>query len=136
MGGYLPTHEIASVTRIRRYGSALAWFPVVAWVSLLFFFSSLPSTPSPLAFAHADKFTHAVAFGVLGGLLAFSRLPFRLGSIKRIALVTILVAAYGVSDEFHQSFVAGRDASIWDALADSIGGFAAAVGVAWWQRRG
>ena len=120
---------------MRRYGLFIAWLPVVAWMGLLFFFSSLPSTPSPLAFPHADKLTHAVAFGILGGLLAIARLPFRLGSIKRVALVTILVAAYGVSDEYHQSFVAGRDADVWDALADSIGGFVAALGVAWWQRR-
>jgi len=104
-------------------------------MGLLFFFSSLPSTPSPLTFPHADKLTHAVAFGILGGLLAIARLPFRLGSIKRVALVTILVAAYGVSDEYHQSFVAGRDADVWDALADSIGGVVAALGVTWWQRR-
>ncbi len=120
---------------MRRYGHPIAWLPVIAWMGLLFFLSSLPPTPSPLTFGHADKLTHAVAFGILGGLLAIARIPFRLGSIKRVVLVTILVAAYGMSDEYHQSFVPGRDTSVLDAIADTIGGFVAAFGVAWWQRR-
>ena len=33
----------------------------------------------------------------------------------------IIGTLYGVSDEFHQSFVPGRTASIWDLAADSIG---------------
>ena len=104
-------------------------------MGLLFFFSSLPSTPAPPLFPHADKLSHAVAFGILGALLAYARLPYRLGTINRLVLATLLVAAYGVSDEFHQSFVEGRDASGWDALADGIGGLLAAIGTTWWQRR-
>jgi VanZ family protein len=40
---------------------------------------------------------------------------------------TIAASAYGVSDEFHQSFVAGRDSEVLDWVADTVG---AAVGAA------
>lgn len=41
-----------------------------------------------------------------------------------IAAITI-VAAYAALDEFHQSFVPGRGASVWDVLLDASGGVAA-----------
>ena len=52
-----------------------------------------------------------------------------------MALVTLVVTAYGTSDELHQGFVAGRDASTLDALANFIGGLSAAASVVWGQRR-
>jgi len=33
----------------------------------------------------------------------------------------LTVILWGLSDEFHQSFVPGRDASGWDLLADAVG---------------
>lgn len=53
----------------------------------------------------------------------------------RVILLTVLVTVYGASDEYHQSFVAGRDASLWDLLADGVGGFLAAVMLFWRKRR-
>ena len=41
--------------------------------------------------------------------------------------MTLMIGmCYGVSDEWHQSFIPGRVASIWDALFDAVG-IAAAV---------
>jgi len=39
----------------------------------------------------------------------------------------LLVIAYALSDEFHQSLVPSRTASIYDAMVDSLGGLAALV---------
>jgi len=39
----------------------------------------------------------------------------------------LFVVAYSLSDEFHQSFVPSRTASIYDSLIDSVGGFAALI---------
>ena len=104
-------------------------------MAALFYLSSLPGSPQSLAFSFGDKIAHAVAFGILGLFLSFARLPYPFGSIKRVALVTLVVTAYGISDELHQGFVPGRDASTLDALADFIGGLGAAASVVWWQRR-
>lgn len=39
----------------------------------------------------------------------------------------LLVVAYSLSDEFHQSFVPSRTASIYDSMIDSFGGLTALV---------
>ena len=117
------------------FGYWLVWPAVLAWAGLLFYFSSLPSFSPPLGFTFADKVSHAIAFGFLGLLLAYARLPQPMGSFCRAALVGVLVAAYGFSDEFHQSLVPGRDASAGDAMANAIGGFVAAFSAAWLQRQ-
>ena len=57
------------------------------------------------------------------------------GSTWRAVLVTILVVAFGISDEIHQSFVPNRDASLADVIADGIGGCAATFVLVWWHRR-
>ena len=66
---------------------------------------------------------HFVAFGLLGFLT--------MGAIRargnthhnwQVWLVVLLVGLYGVVDEFHQYFVPGRDASIYDIAADMAGG--------------
>ena len=46
-----------------------------------------------------------------------------------------MAVIFSVTDEFHQSFVPGRDASIWDVLADDVGGFLAAVMLFWRDRK-
>lgn len=45
----------------------------------------------------------------------------------------LLVIAYALSDEFHQSFVSTRTASIYDSAIDTAGGLAALIVV--WLRR-
>lgn len=37
----------------------------------------------------------------------------------------LLVLLYAASDEFHQRFVPTRQASVWDVLLDTVGGFSA-----------
>ena len=39
----------------------------------------------------------------------------------------LLVVAYSLSDEFHQSFVPSRTASIYDSMIDSLGGLTALI---------
>jgi len=44
-----------------------------------------------------------------------------------IGLVVILATLYGISDEVHQAFVPGRNASPWDVVADGLGGVMGAL---------
>jgi VanZ family protein len=71
---------------------------------------------------------HFFEFGLLGFLAA--RVIFLLGNIERwigIALGATTAALWGILDEFHQSFVPGRNASVGDAVIDGIGAFCGAL---------
>ena len=46
----------------------------------------------------------------------------------------LFVVVYSLSDEFHQSFVPSRTASIYDSMIDSVGGLIALVLLAIRQR--
>lgn len=102
---------------------AWRWLPVLAWMGLVFYVSSrsqLPSSHGALGDA-VSYGGHFAEYAVLGGLLRWA-----LGG--RVSLLALAVAVfYGLSDEFHQSFVPGRDASVFDFLADVSG---SAFGVA------
>lgn len=76
-----------------------------------------------------DWITHGGEYFVLGLLLCRAlaggfRAPLPLGS----GLLSVaLGAAWGVSDEWHQSFVAGREASVADVAKDFGGCSAGAL---------
>lgn len=61
---------------------------------------------------------HAGAYAGMGYLFWHS---WRGSRVYRTAGVVLFCLLYGVSDEWHQSFVAGRDASVFDWLADTAG---------------
>jgi hypothetical protein len=44
-----------------------------------------------------------------------------------MALCALVVFLWGASDEWHQSFTPGRDASVCDILTDFAGGVSAAI---------
>lgn len=76
-----------------------------------------------------DYVAHGVAYAVLGGLyvraLAAGRLPEMRWSL--VPLAGLFGALYGLSDEFHQSFIPGRHASVSDLIADTVGALAGAA---------
>ena len=90
------------------------WAPVVLYMAAIFYVSSLPEPPPILA--GSDKSLHLSAYfgltlvvvrAVAGGLAQ------RIGI--RTAVVALLIAiGYGVTDEVHQMFVAGRSADVYD----------------------
>jgi VanZ family protein len=87
----------------------------------IFYLSSLHQAPLPPGVS--DKPAHA--FGYLGfGFVIARALAGGLPPIltPRQALIGLAIAAlYGVTDEWHQSFVAGRSADIADWYSDAIG---------------
>lgn len=107
----------------------------VGWMMLIFFLSSQPSLPAVSFFSGADLLLHAVFYAILCVFLARSFMDPQIRNWNRVILLTILVTAYGITDEYHQSFVPGRSASIWDVLADDVGGFLAAVILFWRDRK-
>jgi VanZ family protein len=105
--------------------------PVLAYAALIFFLSSLSSFPEAVpSFIGFDKAAHFMEYYFFGCLLYrwFSSMD-RCRKRGLVLVMTILIGiGYALSDEWHQSFVPGRDASLWDALFDSLGvGMAAAT---------
>ncbi|MGH8657315.1 MAG: VanZ family protein [Gammaproteobacteria bacterium] len=49
---------------------------------------------------------------------------------KGMVVVLTVTILYGISDEFHQSFVPGRQPSWYDVLADGLGGLLGVLAVA------
>lgn len=94
---------------------------------VIFFLSSLPSSRIPY-YGVIDilikKGGHAFGFGLLG--LAYSyALPPRLSALPRWFISLIMVFLFALSDEFHQSFVEGRNSSAIDVLIDVAGAIVA-----------
>ncbi len=96
------------------------WLPVALWMALLFYLSSRSSLGA--AAGTPDWITHGGAYLVLGGLLGRAIAGgLRELSIRGAMLAVTIATLYGVSDEYHQSFVSGRDSS-WGDVAKDFGG--------------
>jgi VanZ family protein len=94
-----------------------AWALVAAWGLLIFTLSSFPLAGRTTAIPGGDKTAHVAEYAVLGFLLARALGPGG-AAVLRAAL---LGALYGLTDEFHQSFVPERSASAGDLAADAVG---------------
>jgi VanZ family protein len=103
------------------------WGPVIIAMAVIFYVSSLHEAPLPPGLS--DKSGHSFGYFMLGVTVvrAFAGgLPRRITA--GIALMAIAVTvAYGITDEIHQSFVAGRSADAADLYADAAGAIAAAA---------
>ncbi len=147
-----PSYLKSSHHRLSRYG------PLVVWAALIFIGStSLLSGSNTSAlvrpvlwlFPHASEATlalihfivrktgHFTEYAILALLAARAfRTSAREFLRTRWFWVSLLfVVAYSLSDEFHQSFVPSRTASIYDSMIDSAGGLTALVLLAVRTRR-
>lgn len=95
----------------------LALLAAVLWAALIFWLSNSPDARGGGwllgLFPYADKFAHAITFGILGALIY-------LGT-GRVWLSVLLASLYGISDELHQLVVPGRSTNGLDWLADTLG---------------
>jgi VanZ family protein len=99
----------------------------VVWAVLIFVGSSVSSAGSPGDVTLKGAVEHIVEYLVLAALLRRSGLAW--------TACLLLAAAYGASDEFHQAFVPGRDASAMDLLFDVVGStLGASLPPARWRR--
>lgn len=99
----------------------LDWPALLAYCATIFWLSAQERLPMPDVFHFQDKVLHLGAYFVMGffGWRAFRHLPL---SQTALAWTTFLFCSlYGMSDEWHQSFVPGRSVSVFDWLADSLG---------------
>ena len=104
------------------YGMRCMSICIAVTIFILSAQSKLP-IPETVSFSGLDKFLHACAFGSFAFTLSywFSTDKWLGKPLKYCTIVCCIVACYGISDEVHQIFVPGRDASIYDWFADCTG---------------
>jgi VanZ family protein len=127
----------------------LKWLYVIAWMIIIYIFSSQPGDESDknsklvlyvfnalgldlnTAFGNLANFivrkaAHFTEYFILY-LLIYKALRENLSFSKAVTLAIITVFFYAASDEFHQSFVPGRGPSFRDVLIDTSGGLFALI---------
>ncbi len=88
---------------------------------IIYWLSDQSTLPAPMWFEFQDKLYHAGAYSVMGLLAWRSFKHFIEPSIILGLLCLAFCSLYGLSDEWHQSFVAGRESDSADWLADTSG---------------
>jgi len=113
--------------------AVLSWSLLAAYCLLIFVQSSFPSPDMGPELPGQDKLIHLAAYAVLGVLAcrAFATLPCLQGAFVLFVAAFIFALVFGLSDEWHQSFVPGRMADGWDLLADAVGALLGAGGYCW-----
>ena len=112
------------------------WLPVLLYVTVILTLSAQPYLQNPLKFHNSDKLCHLLEYGGLGILLARALR----GTMRvRIALFAAMMAIgvgslIGAGDEYFQSFIPGRESSVFDWMADTLGVMLAQVIYVWGAR--
>ena len=111
------------------------WIPPLLYMVLIFAISSLEQPPLPMPefeWLTIDKLYHFIEYAILGALVAQALVkakpaivPARL--VWHVAAVFSIL--YGASDEWHQTFVPGRFATVADWVADVLGAIVGVLGV-------
>jgi VanZ family protein len=116
--------EDVSLSVAARFLPALFYMGFIFWMS-----SQTLQVPLPIPeWLSWDKLLHACEYGLLGFLLMLGVRPLVERAWLQVAIVTALGLAWGVSDEFHQSFVPGRNGNdLGDMSADLIGSALGAI---------
>lgn len=100
----------------------------VTWMIIIFIGSSVPGNDVP-GLPTPDYMLHALEYAILGWLIAWCCTDQKMTILNNKKVDTwswlykaVLIGSfYGITDEFHQSFIPGRCADPKDWLADTIG---------------
>lgn len=101
------------------------WLPVIVWTGVIFVLSSIPDLESGLKQDFIlRKIAHILEYAILTFLLlrAFSAhggLQQKSGQLLIFSIIFALF--YALTDEYHQTFVIGRQGTLKDVGIDSIG---------------
>lgn len=112
-----------------RYSRLFRFLPAVAWMTVIFILSSrtgdelntlLPWFQKMFPFMESFNWGHFVSYFVLALTIDYG-IGAKADSFRMKAAIVLLCGLYGVTDEFHQSFVGGRMLDPLDLRNDLIG---------------
>lgn len=105
----------------------LFWSAAAIWMAVIFFLSSVRGSgyqsSSTFYFIERKSF-HVIEYFILFMLL-YKALSWDFKYEKSLVFSAVLSFIYGISDEWHQTFVFGRDGTIRDVAIDLAGILAA-----------
>jgi VanZ family protein len=112
---------------------AWRWLAVILWMAMIFALSATPSIATPLEPVYDftfKKLAHITVYAILT-ILLFRALRLHITNKGHAVVIAVLLAIlYALSDEWHQTFVPGREGTLRDVGIDAIG----AVGMYMWLR--
>ena len=108
------------------------WGPVILYMAGIFVASGMSDPPVPSDVP--DVSLHEAAYFGLTLLLirALAREQWSGVTLTTLTWAWVIAVLYGVSDEWHQSFVPNRHSELRDIGSDAIGAFAATCVVGAW----
>ena len=142
-----------SFQRIWRYGPLLLWMVLISIASssefsalntsqvirplILWVFPNLSEERVAAIHFLTRKLAHFSEYAVLGILSARAFASSANDFVQRhwFQVALFLILCYALLDEFHQSFVPSRTASIYDSAIDVAGGLTALLVFRAWQKR-
>jgi VanZ family protein len=124
----IPIHKRGTVQAVLR------WLAVILWMGAIFAVSDISSIATPFEPVYDftfKKLAHVAVYGILTALL-FSAMRMHIRHRGYALFTAVLIAIlYAFSDEWHQTFVPGREGTLRDVAVDALG----AVGAFIWLRR-
>jgi len=127
----------SETTTLRWVWRGISLALVLGWLGLIYFLSARTGSEaadaiSPLFWLGTlvDEIAHLVLYGGLATLLLLGFWSWRsegYGEFRWVWLAASLALFYGLTDEYHQTFVPGRSASLKDILIDGAGAMASAL---------
>jgi VanZ family protein len=102
---------------------------LIFYCGLIYWLSSQEKLPVPMLFSFQDKVHHTGAYFVMSLLAWRCFRHWITHSVIAFSVTIVFCSFYGITDEWHQSFVPGRNSDSLDWLADTIGAVLAMWGV-------
>jgi VanZ family protein len=94
------------------------------WMGVIFTLSAIPSLSSPFEPFYdviLRKFAHIAEYAILTALLFWALQVHLASRTYGLFMAVVIALLYAFSDEWHQSFVPGREGSLRDVGTDSLG---------------
>lgn len=115
-------------------GLVLRWLPPLIWMGLIFFVSAQPSVPSVPGRWDLllKKGMHVLAYAILTWLYLRALVGGWHSGWRPRVVSAALALAYAVSDEYHQTFVPGRNGNAVDVAIDAVG-VGSVILLDWWR---
>ncbi len=107
---------------------AVRWTAVLLYAAAIFAVSSVPKLPSLTpSIPGLDKVAHSIEYFFFAATVLWALSSHGISPYVAAVTAAAIAALYAVGDEFHQVFVAGRQASLGDWFADACGAIALAL---------